>query len=96
MTRTPFLLLALALAASPAAALTEEETRGYAAILPMLQEVSPQDGDVLAACVVSTAEPAEKATLAAAPGPSEELGALVSAILARPATIGCVQATLGG
>ena len=92
------LILTLALAAAPALAQqTEEEARASATILPMLQEVAPgRDGAVLAACVVAEANPAETAAMATAPGPSAELGTLVSTILARPATLGCVQATLGG
>ena len=92
------LILALALAAAPALAQqTEEQARASAVILPMLQEVSPgQDGAVLAACVVARADPAETAMMAAAPGPSADLGALVSAILARPATLECIRATLAG
>ena len=50
---------------------------------------------MLAACVVANAQPEEKATLVSAPGPSAEIGSLVTAVLSRPETIGCVQATLG-
>lgn len=86
--------LALALSAPAMAQQTPEDAHANAVILPMLQEVSPSDGDVLAACVVALAEPAEKAVMVAATGPSTELGTLVSTVLARPATIECVRATM--
>lgn len=92
------LLPALLLAATPLAAqtLSPEQQSGFDAIYPILAEVSPQDGDVMASCVVAVAQPQEVAAMAAAGGPSAELGALVSQVLARPEAIGCIQATLGG
>lgn len=88
-----FLLLA-----APAWAQTQtpEEAAANAAILPMMTEVSPQDGDVMAACVVAVAAPEEVAQMAAAGGPTPALGPLVSAIIARPEAIDCIRATLGG
>lgn len=93
-----YLLPALLLAAAPAWAQTQtpEQAAATAAILPMMTEVSPQDGDVMAACVVAVARPEEVAQMAAAGGPSPSLGPLVSAVLARQEAIGCIQATLGG
>lgn len=87
-----------ALAAAPALAqeLTAEQQAAQAILLPMMTELSPQDGGVLAACVAAAAQPAEVAEIAAAGAPTPALGPLVSAILARPETVGCVQATLGG
>lgn len=95
-------LLPIILAAAPLATgalaqtQTPEQAAANAAILPMMTEVSPQDGDVMAACVVAVAQPAEVAQMAAAGGPTPALGPLVSAVLARPEAIGCIQATLGG
>lgn len=89
-------LPALLLLAAPAWAQTQtpEQAAGYAAILPMMTEVSPQDGDVMAACVVAVAQPEEVAQMAAAGGPTPALGPLVSAVLARAEAIGCIEATL--
>ncbi|NAZ38197.1 hypothetical protein [Rubellimicrobium sp. CFH 75288] len=91
----PLALLALAALPGALAAqdLSEEQTRAYALIQPMLLELTPQ-APVLAACVVRTAQPAELAQLAAAPGPSQAVGQTITAVLARPETLGCVQATL--
>jgi hypothetical protein len=91
------LLPILLLAAAPALAQTQtpEQAAATAAILPMLTEVSPQDGDVMAACVVAVAQPDEVAQMAAAGGPTPALGPLVSAVLARQEAIGCIEATLG-
>ena len=62
----------------------------------MFQEMVPgYQGQVLATCTVVHAQPAEKAAMASAPGPSTAVGQVVNVVLARPATIGCVQATLG-
>ena len=87
----------LLLLAAPALAQTQtpEQAAANAAILPMMTEVSPQDGGVMAACVVAVAQPAEVAQMAAAGGPTPALGPLVSAVLARPAAIDCIRATLG-
>lgn len=88
------LLAALLLSAAPALAQSE---RAYALILPMIQEVAPgRAGEVLASCALATAEPAEAAALEAAPGPSEEVGAVITAILGREAAIACFQANLAG
>ena len=91
------LLPAALLLAAPALAqgLSPEQDAGFQAIYPILAEVSPQDGAVLASCVVSVAQPPEVAQMAAAGGPSDQLGALVSQIIARPETLSCIQATLG-
>jgi hypothetical protein len=62
----------------------------------MIQEQIPgYHGQVVTACIVAQARPEEKAQLAAAPGPSADLAPTVNAVLARPETIGCIQATLG-
>jgi energy-converting hydrogenase Eha subunit B len=85
--------LALALLAGPALA-EDPKAAANALILPMIQELIPgRDGQVVAACVVAVARPDETARLAAAPGPSTEIGALITEILHRPETIGCIQAT---
>lgn len=97
--KTTILILALGLAAAPALAQsiqTEEEQRAYALVLPMFQEMYPgYAGQVLATCTVIHAAPEEKAALAAASAPSAEVGQVINGVLARPETIGCVQATLG-
>lgn len=91
----PILPIFLLLAA-PAWAQTQtpEQAAANAAILPMMTEVSPQDGDVMAACVVAVAAPEEVAQMAAAGGPTPALGPLVSAVLARTEAIDCIRATL--
>jgi hypothetical protein len=87
------LAAALAALAAPALAqFSEEQTRAYGVILPMLQELTP-DAPVLSACVVTVAAPQEVAALAAAGRPTMEAGQVVSAVLARPETVGCIQAT---
>jgi hypothetical protein len=90
-------ILALGLAAAPALAQqTEEEARATAAILPIVQEVVPgYAGQVVAACILANAAPEETARMAAAPGPSPDLGALITEIMARQPTIDCVESTLG-
>jgi hypothetical protein len=86
------LALAAALLAGPALAqMSDEQTRAYGVIAPMLQELTP-DAPVLAACVVTVAAPEEVAAMAA--GPSAEAGAVVSAVLARAEAVGCIQATM--
>lgn len=94
--KTIVLTLALGLAAMPALAQQPpEDQRAYALVLPMLQEMVPgYQGQVLATCTVAYARPEEKAAMASAPGPSNEIGAIITQVLARPETIGCVQATL--
>ena len=92
------LILVLAFAAAPAVAQqSEEDARASAVVLPMIAEMIPgYHGQVVTACIVANAQAAEKAQLAAAAGPSPELAPLVNAVLARPETVGCIQATLGG
>lgn len=84
------------LALLPGLALAQDG-RAYALILPMIKEVAPGPaGEVLAACALATAEPAETAALEAAPAPSPEVGAVLTAILGRDAAIACFQANAGG
>ncbi|WP_210529171.1 hypothetical protein [Rubellimicrobium arenae] len=93
----PVLILTLGLLAAPALAQStdEEATRANALITPMLQELAPgYHGQVLAACVVAHATPEERSAMASAPGPSQEIGSIVTNVLARQETIGCVEATL--
>ena len=100
------LTLALTLAALPAVAQTfqtEEESRAYALILPMLREMTDQMpgpseymSQILATCVVTHAEPAERAALAAAPGPSVEVGQVINGVLPRQGVLDCVKASSGG
>ncbi|TNC70366.1 hypothetical protein [Rubellimicrobium roseum] len=92
----PILLLTLGLLASPALAQTAEDAQANAVVLPMIQEMVPgRDGQIVAACIVATARPEEKAQLAAAPGPSADLAPVVNAVLARPELAACVSATKG-
>ena len=95
--KTTILTLALGLLASPVLAQTSpEDAQASAVVLPMIQELIPgYHGQVVTACIVAQAQPAEKATLASASGPSAELAPIVNAVLARPETISCIQATLG-
>lgn len=90
------LTLTLGLLAGPALAQTaEEDARANAVVLPMIQEMIPgYQGQVVTGCIVATAQPEEKATLVAAAGPSADLAPIVNAVLARPETIQCIQATL--
>jgi hypothetical protein len=90
------LTLTLALLAAPVLAQgTEEDTRANAAVLPMIQEqVEGYHAQVVTACIVASAQPEEKAQLAAAAGPSMEIAPVVNAVLARPETIDCIKATL--
>jgi hypothetical protein len=95
--KTTILALALGLLAAPVLAQTSpEDAQASAVVLPMIQEQIPgYHGQVVTACIVAQAQPAEKATLAGASSPSAELAPIVNAVLARPETIGCIQATLG-
>ncbi len=94
--KTTILALALGLLAAPVLAQTPEDAQASAVVLPMIQELIPgYHGQVVTACIVAQAQPAEKATLASASSPSAELAPIVNAVLARPETIGCIQATLG-
>ncbi len=90
------LTLTLGLLAAPVLAqTTDEDTRANGNILPMIQEqVEGYHAQVVTACIVASAQPEEKAQLAAATGPSPELAPVVNAVLARPATIDCIKATL--
>jgi hypothetical protein len=92
----PILILTLGLLAAPALAQqSAEDVRANALITPMLQELAPgYHGQVLAACVVANAQPEEKAAMANAAGPSTEIGAIITAVINRPETVGCVEATL--
>ena len=95
--KTTILTLALGLLAAPVLAQTSpEDAQASAVVLPMIQELIPgYHGQVVTACIVAQAQPAEKATLASASAPSSELAPIVNAVLARPETISCIQATLG-
>jgi hypothetical protein len=94
--KTIILTLTLGLLAAPVLAQTaEEDARANAIVLPMIQEqVQGYHAQVVTACIVATAQPEEKAQLAAAAGPSAALAPVVNAVLARPATIDCIKATL--
>ena len=95
---TRFTLVAL-LALTPCAGFAQDEgqTAATALIAPMLDEIAPgAPGVALTGCVITNATPEEIVTLAAATGPSDDIGALVSDILARQATIDCATAALGG
>ena len=93
--KTAILTLTLGLLAAPVLAQTAEDTQASAVVLPMIQEMIPgYQGQVVAGCIVASAQPEEKAQLAAAPGPSADLAPIVNAVLARPATIDCIKATL--
>ena len=96
MTRlAPLALLALL----PCAAFAQDaaQTAATTLITPMLDEIAPgAPGVALTGCVISNATPEEIAMLAAATGPSEEVGTMISAILARQPTIDCATAALGG
>ena len=68
-----------------------------ALITPMLDEIAPgAPGVALTTCVIANATPEELATLSVAAGPSDDIGAMVSAILARQPTIDCATAALQG
>ena len=94
-----FVLLA-AMAAIPAAALAQDDAptaTALALITPMLDEIAPgAPGAALTTCVIANATPDEIATLAAAAGPDDSIGALVTTILARQPTIDCATVALGG
>ena len=83
----------------PAAVLAQDAAQVAATTLitPMLDEIAPgAPGVALTGCVIANATPEEIATMAAATGPNADIGALVSAILARQPTIDCVTTALGG
>lgn len=84
-----------ALAGTAAFAQTPAHDAATALIGPMLQEVAPgRGGEVFTACVVAAATPEELAAFAAAPAPSQEVGAMVTTVLARPETMTCAQTAL--
>ena len=96
-------LLALTPAVAPSQSLAQDAAQVAAQaavttlIAPMLDEIAPgAPGAALTSCVVTNATPEEITTLAAATSPSDEVGAMVTAILARQPTIDCATAALGG
>ncbi len=96
MTRctTTGLVAAISLLAAAAPALAQDESGAIKAlILPMMAEVAPGPAaEVFTDCIIAAAQPAELATFAAATGPSNEIGALISNVLARPDTLACAAA----
>jgi hypothetical protein len=94
--KTAILTLTFGLLAAPVLAQgTEEDARANANVLPMIQEqVEGYHAQVVTACIVATAQPEEKAQLAASAGPSVEIAPVVNAVLGRPETIDCIEATL--
>ena len=91
------LFAAAVLALGPAgAALAQDQAQLAAAqalVLPMLQEMAPgKAGEVLTGCVMAAASPEEIAALAAAGAPSQQIGAMITAILARPEATSCMSA----
>jgi hypothetical protein len=67
-----------------------------AVVLPMMQEIAPgKAGEALTGCVMAAATPQEIAAFAAAGAPSREIGAAITAILARPAATACLSALAG-
>lgn len=86
-----------ALMTFPAVAQTDEQVRAGALIGPMMQEVAPgRGGEIFTGCILAVATPDELATMAVAPAPSTVIGALLTAILARPETMACAQAAIQG
>ncbi len=82
------------LAAAPAMAQDAAATAKIL-LLPMLQETAPGlPGEVLTDCVIATATPEELATFATAPGPSMEIGTVITAVLARPEALTCMSAAV--
>ena len=83
-----------ALAAAPAIA-QDAAVTAKALLLPMLQETAPgAPGEVLTDCIIASATPEELTTFAAAPGPSMEIGSLITAILIRPDATTCMTAAM--
>ena len=96
MTRL-YVLAALALIPGAGFAQDPATDAATALITPMLDEIAPgAPGVALTTCVIANATPEELATLAAATGPSDDIGTMVSAILARQPTIDCATAALQG
>jgi hypothetical protein len=77
-------------------ALAQDEAQLSAAqalVLPMMQEMTPgKAGEVLTACVIAAATPEEIAAFAAAGAPSQQIGAMITAILTRPDATACISA----
>jgi hypothetical protein len=93
-------IMAAAFALAPAgASMAQDEAQLAAAqalVLPMLQEMAPgKAGEVLTGCALAAASPDEIAAIASAGAPSREIGALITAILARPAATACISAASG-
>jgi len=90
-------LLAM-LATIPAGNVMADEAMLAAAmtiVSPMMEEVAPGvAGVAFSECVVVHATPEELGIMAAATGPGADIGALISAILARPETIACATEKL--
>jgi hypothetical protein len=95
MTRLSLLAV---LALLPVAAMAQDATAAATTLIaPMLDEIAPgAPGVALTTCVVTNATPDELATLATATAPSDEIGTMVTTILARQPTIDCATAALGG
>lgn len=91
-----WVMIAAVLALGASAALAQDEaqvTAATALVLPMLQEMAPgRAGEVLTGCVIAAATPEEVAMLAVAVGPSAEIGAKITEVLARPAATACISA----
>lgn len=84
--------LALTLSVIAAAPVTAQDESGAikALILPMMVEVAPGPAaEIFTDCIIAEAQPAEIATLAAATGPSVQIGQLINTVLARPETLAC-------
>lgn len=87
----------IAMAPLFAVAQDEAQTAASALIAPMLDEIAPgAPGVALTTCVIANATPDEITTFATAAAPNDDIGALVTAILARQSTIDCATAALGG
>lgn len=87
------------LLALPSFARAQDEAQLAAAkalVLPMLQEMAPgKAGEALTNCVMAAATPEEVAAFAAAGGPSTQIGAAITEILARPAATACLDDLAG-
>lgn len=90
-------VLALAACLPVGAAMADEAmmTAAMTVVSPMMQEVAPgAAGVAFSECIVAGATPEELSMIAAAGAPNETIGALISAILARPETIACATEKL--
>jgi hypothetical protein len=84
------LALAFAVMALTPAAAQDDSGAIKALILPMMSEVAPGPAaEIFTDCIIAEAQPAEIAALAAASGPSVEVGQLINTVLARPETLAC-------